>query len=291
MRSFYSLIRYCNNSLSNENIVIGLVAITETRLFFKFSDFKIGLINKLNNNNSIDLIKINIKKFSDLLNSKKSENLFFKEHCSDLSEYLERLSIYNNGLLLFDKPVEIFSDLDEILFNKFYIKIVGGDNIQKRHKIEDQIFKDRVVNDFKNILVDKIDIDFTIDNSIVPSLFFDYKLNGIGANGSVYTVKCIDINSNRTIDNIRKDIAELESLNVRLNDFSKSIVKYPNKNCHYLVMDNYKGDNRELLNLFKSIKNQKKSSIPYQLIESTDLRKISKKLISSNIEKFSEVIY
>src|SRR5690606_33178510 len=102
MKSFYSVIRYCNNSLSNENIVIGLVAITNTDVFFKFSDFKINLIAKLNPSNSLDIIKYNVRKMSDFLADSNVNTLFDIETCSNLKNFFNRLSIYNNGLLSFD---------------------------------------------------------------------------------------------------------------------------------------------------------------------------------------------
>lgn len=289
MKSYYSLIRYCNNSLSNENIVIGLVAISETNFFFKFSDFKINLITKLNLSNSNDLIKYNVKKFDSLLKSVQNDEIFNIENCVNIKKLLGRLSVYNNGVLQFDKPHEVDILFDENVFHNFYSKAVGEQKIRKRINYFDKIFQKRIDNDFKLPLCNKIDLDYTIDSDIIPSLFFDYKLNGIGANGSVYSVKCIDLNSNRTIDNIRKDVAELESLSVRLNDFSEKFVKKPKNNKHYLVMDKYVGNDLEMKDLYNSLKGQSSGFVPYEMIESSELSRVSNSLLNSNVKKFSEI--
>lgn len=222
MKSYYSLIRYFNNSLSKENIVIGLIAISNTNVFYRFSESKMKLISKFSDNRD-DLLNYNVKKLREYLDVNINDKLFISENTLNLKEYIDRLSIYSNGLLQFDKPVELNIDINEAFFNKFYDKYIGEFRSNTRNKKVDPIFVNRVANKFSKPLEDIIDIDYKIESKLIPSLFFDYKLNGIGVNGSIYSVKCIDINSNRTLDNIQKDISELESLSYRLNKFSEDL--------------------------------------------------------------------
>lgn len=288
MKSYYSLIRYFNNSLSKENIVIGLITISNTNVFYRFSDSKIKLISKFSESKD-DLLNFNIKKLRESLDINVNDKLFIKENSKNLKEYIERLSVYNNGLIQFDKPIELNMEINEAFFDKFYDKYIGDFKSNVRHKKVDQIFAQRIENKFSKPLVDIIDIDYRIDKKVIPSLFFDYKLNGIGVNGSIYSVKCIDINSNRTLENIEKDISELESLNYRLNKFSEDKVEKPKNNQHYLVIDEYKGNDEKYVDLYEALISQE--SEMYEIITSDKLESITVNIIKSGASKFSELVY
>lgn len=287
MKSYYSLIRYFNNSLSKENIVIGLIAISTTNVFYRFSESKIKLISKFSDHRD-DLLHYNVKKLRDYLDVNVKDKLFVKENSYNLKEYIDRLSIYSNGLIQFDKPVELNMDVNEAFFNKFYDKYIGEFKSNARNKKVDQVFVQRVENKFRKPLEHIIDIDYRIEKKIIPSLFFDYKLNGIGVNGSVYSVKCIDINSNRTLENIQKDVSELESLSYRLNKFSEDKVQQPENNQHFLVIDEYKGYDDKYAELYEALISQENDL--YKIVNSDQLDKITTKIINSGATKFSEFL-
>lgn len=287
MKSYYSLIRYFNNSLSKENIVIGLIAISNTNVFYRFSESKIKLISKFSDNRD-DLLNYNLKKLKEYLDVNVNDKLFISENALNLKEYIDRLSVYSNGLIQFDKPVELNMNVNEAFFNKFYDKYIGEFKSNARNKKVDQAFVQRVENKFSKPLEDIIDIDYKIESKVIPSLFFDYKLNGIGFNGSIYSVKCIDINSNRTLDNIQKDISELESLSYRLNRFSEDKVQHPENNQHFLVMDEYKGYEDKYAELYEALISQENEM--YKIVNSNDLESITAKIIKAGATKFSELI-
>lgn len=287
MKSYYSLIRYFNNSLSKENIVIGLIAISNTNVFYRFSESKIKLISKFSDNRD-DLLNYNLKKLKEYLDVNVNDKLFISENALNLKEYIDRLSVYSNGLIQFDKPVELNMNVNEAFFNRFYDKYIGEFKSNARNKKVDQAFVQRVENKFSKPLEDIIDIDYKIESKVIPSLFFDYKLNGIGFNGSIYSVKCIDINSNRTLDNIQKDISELESLSYRLNRFSEDKVQHPENNQHFLVMDEYKGYEDKYAELYEALISQENEM--YKIVNSNDLESITAKIIKAGATKFSELI-
>ncbi|WP_291122618.1 hypothetical protein [Empedobacter sp. UBA7620] len=287
MKSYYSLIRYFNNSLSKENIVIGLIAISTTNVFYRFSESKIKLISKFSDHRD-DLLNYNVKKIKDYLDINVKDKLFVKENSYNLKLYIDRLSIYSNGLIQFDKPVELNMDVNEAFFNTFYDKYIGEFKSNARNKKVDQVFIQRVENKFSKPLEHIIDIDYRIEKKIIPSLFFDYKLNGIGVNGSIYSVKCIDINSNRTLENIQKDVSELESLSYRLNRFSEDKVMHPENNRHYLVIDEYKGYDDKYAELYEALISQENDL--YKIVNSDQLDNITTKIINSGATKFSALI-
>lgn len=287
MKSYYSLIRYFNNSLSKENIVIGLIAVSSTNVFYKFSESKISFITRYYDNQS-KLLNFNVKKITEVLELNAREDLFIEENTNGLKKYLDRLAVYNNGIIQFDKPVELNTNIDQTFFSKFYDKYIGEFRASTKSIKKDEVFYSRINNHFREPLEDIIDIDFKIEKKMIPSLFFDYKLNGIGGNGSIYSVKCIDINSNRTIETIQKDISELESLNFRLNHFSEQLVEFPEQNKHYLVIDQYSGIDDKYLELYDTLSSQENNL--YQLINSNQLEEVTADIIKSRASKFSDLI-
>ncbi len=290
MNSSYSLIRYYNNSLSKENIVVGLVAISNTNVFFKYSHFKLGLISKLFKQDK-NFIEFNLKKIQKHIETNLApEDLFFDSNSLNFKNLLDRLSIYNNGMVQFDKPVSVNKHIDKNFFENFYKNFVDSEVSLKKDILKDKVFLHRIQHDFVDPLEETIDIDFTLNKDIIPSLFFNYKLNGIGANGSIYTVKCIDINSNKAIDTIRKEIAELESLNARLDIFSQDKVAQPKDNEHYLVMDSYKGIKEEYMELYETVKAQDPNHFPYKVVSSNDLSDVTKRIRGKKAGKFSELL-
>ena len=293
MKSYYSLIRCYNNPLSKENIVIGLIMISGTDFYFDFSVQKIRLWKRYNKQNS-NVIDFTIKNFSKYIASIKGETLFKEQNVLDLKNVLNYLSVYNNGLFQVDEPQTIDMVVSREFYENFYKKYVGAlnqlpKNVEHRAK-EQNVFESRIERDFYFEVKNKIDVDFKINKKYVPSLFFEYKLNGIGANGSVYTVKCLDINAGPSIDNIRRDIAELESMAFRLNLFSKEIVEKPESNRHFLVMDSYHGEKEEFVELYDSISSQEKYTVPYELISSEDLNIVTSTFKENDVKKFTEIV-
>jgi hypothetical protein len=291
MKSFYSIIRFVNNPLSKENLAIGLIMISNNKVYYKFSNQKIQLVEKINPLN-FKLLEYTITKINNFINNEIEQevSLFSDDHKVNF-EYLKRLSIYNNGFLQFDNPSIINIDFDEVKFNDFFNKYIDLVIKPAEKKIIDNTFSKRIKKVFGDPLADIINIDYKIKKTEIPNLFFDYKLDGIGYNGIIYTVKSIDLNSEKKIDLLRQDISDFESLNSRIDLFGKSIREFnPDKNEHYLVIDNYKGKKASYHELYEILSGQNPDECKYKLISSTDLNDVTSTIKKSNAHKFTDLI-
>ena len=292
MKSFYSIIRFVNNPLSKENLAIGLIMISNNKVYYKFSNEKIQLVNKINPSN-FKLLEYTIDKISNFIKNEneleKKVSLFSDDNKVNF-EYLKRLSIYNNGFLQFDNPSIINIDFDEVKFHDFFHKYIDLVIKPVEKKKIDNIFSKRVRQIFQEPLKDIIDIDYKVKKAEIPNLYFDYKLDGIGYNGIVYSVKSIDLNSERKIDLIRKDISELESLNPRIDLFSKLKGFDPSKNKHYLVIDKYKGTKASYHELYDILSGQDSFDCNYNLINTDELKDVTSDIKKTNAHKFSELV-
>lgn len=291
MKSFYSIIRFVNNPLSKENLAIGLIMISRKNIYFKFSHEKIQLVNKINPVN-FNLLEYTVEKINFFIESElKKDVSLFSDDIKINFEYLKRLSVYNNGFLQFDNPSVINMDFDEVRFNDFFHKYIDLLIKPVEKKEIDKSFSRKVRKVFQEPLNGLIDIDYKIEKEKIPGLFFDYKLDGIGLNGCIYSVKSIDLNAEKPIDQIRKDISELESLNYRIDLFGKSERNInPNTNQHYLVVDEYKGPKKSYRQLFEILSEQRNFEYPYKLINSSKLSEVTLEIKAHKAGKFSEIL-
>lgn len=290
MKTYYSIIRYVNNSLSKENIAIGMVMLSGKKIFHKFSDGKINLIKKLNPNNYNSLTYLVKKIDSFIVDENLKNNSLFSDDVKINYDYLKRLSIYNNGFLQFDNPSYLGFSYDYSKFNEFfntYIELTIQPSLTSSLNNQFQKTVDEI---FKKPLEDRIDINYNITNDILPSIYFNYKLDGIGVNGSIYSLKAIDLNSEKNIDNVRKKIAEYESLKQRLDLFAKSKSLDVQKSKFYLVLDNYNGSISKFRDLYNAITTQNKSTSFLDVIPSSSLKDVAIKFSDPKIKKFSKFI-
>lgn len=291
MKSHYSILRFVNNPLSRENIAIGLITISENQVRFRFSKEKVNLIKKLNPD-SFELTNFTLNKIQDSINSSiiHEGELLGNENIFNI-DYIERLSSYNNGILQFDKPSAINIVFNESFFDSFFLKYIGlGASHLKTDFKSNSFFKDRIRAKLYKPLENQIDVDLKIKKKQIPSLYFDYHLDGLGVNGIVSSIKGIDLNSNISPSVIAKDISEFESFNQRLDSFSLS-KGFPKGNRHYLVIDPYKGLKLSYLDLYSILSEGDKDMPFYELISSDDLSKLVNRLKSDKTRKFTEEFF
>ncbi|MBN8670439.1 MAG: hypothetical protein J0L80_07115 [Chitinophagales bacterium] len=276
MSSYYSILKYVNNSLSDENIAIGLVAISNGKVFFQLSERKIGICKKLNPKAN-RLVDFSLKQFSNYLEIDRcSDDRLFSFSKSVDIQFLERLHAYNNGILQFSKPSFIKVVFDDNIFESYFERLISSkveiDNKDKkintlRKQIELKICQP---------LRDKIDIDYTIKKNILPSLFFNFTFDAIGANGSIYAARAVDFNKYSTTDPIEKILSEYESVIDRLNEKAEDLGLNSNGNQYFLITENYAGTNKNMREL-------------YELIEHNQLPKF-KKLQADKSEYFTDLV-
>jgi hypothetical protein len=289
MKSCYSILKFVSNPLSDESIALGIVVVTDERVFFKISDAKIDFAKKLSPS-CARLLDFSIKQLSEFadLDSCNSSDRIIKCEKRIKFDFLQRLSKYNNGLLQFSKPLSIGKDIaDDLAFNSYFEKYIGTDikSIKKDKKEYNSELKQNVQERLYEPLKDKIDVDFILKKDKLPTLYFDFHFDSIGVNGSMYAAKSIDLNSSRKLADIKSDISEYESVLERLNKFAEK--KHINGlHEYYLIVDPYKGNVPSYNDLYSLLE---KETMPYfKLINSNELDRVVKNVIKNNAHKFSE---
>lgn len=288
MESHISIIRFVNNPLSEESIALGLVVVSNNEVYFKLSQKKIKFAQRLNPS-SAKLLSFSLTQLQRFISkdlADQSNNLIKFDKVID-SQYLNRLSVYNNGIVQFSKPSFLKASINATLFEEYFQKIIGDSGIEKGIEKPITQFRKTIETKIYKSLESQIDVDYTLKKGILPTLFFDFHVDGIGVNGAMYAAKSIDFNTNKPIADIRAEISEYESVIERLNTFAKSkeINGTPN---YYLVADQYEGRTPSYLDLYSLLKEQ---NMPYfTLISSTDLDVFVNKIERNNVSKFSALV-
>jgi hypothetical protein len=285
MKSFYSILKYVNNPLSNEIIALGLVVIADEQVYFHISHQKLELAKKLNSKN-YKLLEFSLNQFKNFVKKETvDESVYlFKSEKQLNKQFLNRLYDYNNGILQFSKPEVINTVTSYNVFQDYFRKFIGEELVsEEKEKISE--FKKIIQKKLYAPLKDIIDIDYTLKKKQIETLFFDFHFDGLGVNGSLYAAKAIDFNSNRQLGQIRNDISDFESVIERLKRLaSEKGLSNNHKFC--LIVDPYQGNAPSYNDLYSILK---KDNMPlFDILSSKEVDKFINVVLNRNARKFSE---
>lgn len=285
MGSYYSILKYVNNPLSNETIALGLLVVSNGEVHFQISDQKLDLAKKLNSRN-YNLLDFTLKQFKDFVDRDSADESSFliKSRKQINPEFIHRLSTYNNGILQFSKPELLHIVISPSLFKEYFSRFIG-EELKTVHRPGNTRFKNIITKKLYDPLKDKIDVDFTLKKNKLDTLFFDFHLDGIGVNGALYAAKAIDFNSNRQLAQIRNDISDFESVIERLNRFAHSR-GLSNNHQYCLIIDPYKGNAPSYNDLYSLLR---KDNMPlFKILSSTEMDVFVDSVVTNKARKFSE---
>jgi hypothetical protein len=237
MKSFYSLIKIAPNSLSDDNLTIGIILSDKHGFRYKFSKEKKQISKSLVSvdNSIIDFLELEIeKKINETnLNFKKSKLELFDFNQNLSSGYFDYLSKYSNGILKFSKPNYIASDLNDSQFEELYKLFVDSTdvNVQKKIKSIDKAFYDRINTNLIERIKDKVHTNFKFDSNLIPTIT-TFDMDCIGLNGVLVGAKSLPFTQSK--DALQKSIQTYISVIAHL---SKEKNKNLADNQFFLIAD------------------------------------------------------
>ena len=285
MESYYSILKYVNNPLSNEAIALGLLAVSNGEVYFQLSDQKLELAKKLNNKN-YKLLDFSLKQFQEFLEAdSQDESHFLIASKKQINKgFINKLSNYNNGILQFSKPEAINSEISTSVFINYFNRFIGEEPAQEI-VLPKSRFKNTIEKKLYEPLKNKIDVAFILKKKQLDTLFFDFHFDGIGVNGKIYAAKAIDFNSNRQLGQIRNDISDFESVIERLNRFA-DVKGLSSDHKYSLIVDPYLGYSVSYNDLYSLLK---KNTMPFfEIISTKETQKFVDQVIKNKAHKFSE---
>jgi hypothetical protein len=278
-----------SNSLSGENIALGLLVISESGSWFRISERKLELAKRIYPDSG-KLVDFSITQFQKVFHEdlQISSQQKLVNHQFLSQEYIKRLSVYNNGLLQFTAPQAFDMVFQEADFNNFFLKFIGTEQKNNSKVKKRSQLKSLVQKNFYQPLQGKIDVDYTLKRGQLPSLYFDFHFDGVGVNGGMYAVKSIDLNAQSSIAHVKNEISGFESVIERLNQFAEK-KKLKEDPQYFLVFEEYKGSSASLSELSDMLK---QNNMPqFKVKHSNDLEQIADRILKNKVGKFSAVLY
>jgi hypothetical protein len=237
MKSFYSLIKIAPNTLSDDNLTIGIILSDVNGFRFRFSKEKKQIAKSLVSvdNSIIDFLELEIaKKINDTnLNFKNSKLELFDFNQNLSSGYFDYLSKYSNGILRFSKPNYIASDLDDSQFLELFKLFVDSTDVGVQKKINsiDKVFYDRINTNLIERVKDRVHINFKFDSNLIPTIT-TFDIDCIGLNGAFVGAKSLPFTQSKDI--LQKSIQTYISVIAHL---SKEKEKSLADNNFFLIAD------------------------------------------------------
>lgn len=261
MKTFFSSISIQTNPVSLEKVVVALLAVTESKVYFHYSKSKLGLLDKLAPSKfgigslakkSLQQIKNVVNETNKSLFNDQKTIVFEKSVFS--KEYFSYLSKYNNGILNFSEPATIPFDFTQEKFESYYLNFIGEPTeVLEKKSLS---FAQKIKPAFeKEGLTDKADVKFTFDPFTFQGLLEETNIALITKNGAINAIQVIDFNLGE--QTVLKHLYETKFVNDALKTFAKKhgtevkplqiAFEEPEANTeHYGLFDlsytNYKGE-------------------------------------------------
>lgn len=286
MISHYSILKFVNNNISQESISLGLMVMSGQNFFYKISSEKIKLANKLNPG-SRKLLDFSIRNLENYFNFDKNGLSLFSPKNSEYQEYFSRLADYNNGILQFSKPAFIKKEFDRESFKLYFEKFIGKVDAEIESIHAPSLFQNEIAQKLHLPLKEQIDVNYTLKQDSLPSLFFDFHFDGLGYNGAMYGLKSIDFNAKKNISTIKAEIAEFESVIERLNKFAEK-KDISGNHQYFLIVDPYNGHKQSFNELYAILKNADMPS--FKMANSDQIAPIVKEIQRNKAKKFSNLL-
>jgi hypothetical protein len=284
MKTTYCIISYLNNSITEEKVAIGFLVIQENNPpYLKFSPSKLQIVKRLNAS-AYNFLNKNIQEFVKSIEMMSRENSFVNYSSEDLT----RLNIYEQGIFHFSTP-RILNEEPNIEKLDFYFKkwIDNGMQEKTAHIKKDiSEFKSHLENKLYIPLRKTINVNYSIKKKLIPDLIFDYKLDAIGANGSLLTAKSVDL-KNAKRGSIENTVAKYEFLLDCLIPFSEKNLGLKN-NHETLLIINKPDANSENEELYHKLKDQK--NLDFKVIDADNIDYIQKTVAANHVSKFSSLL-
>lgn len=199
MNTFYSVIFASINSIISERLSIGLVMVSDNRVWFHYSTKKLSLMKQFFSDEAFQILKTSLKNIENTANSVSldqtpRENLLFsftsKNQHTFSVEYLRYLSRYSNSTITFNEPVKIDIEASDVLFDHLYKEFVfiETEELTKISSIE------TVKTQLYPAIKKHVNWNRRIETGAIPGLIFPVELDFIGKNEKPVIGKITDFN-------------------------------------------------------------------------------------------------
>lgn len=288
MKSFFVPTYLKLGKLSDEKLLVGLIAVTPEEVMVKYSAKRIQLCAQIVNPGYAQLVKEIMEqiqnKAAEVNASMDKSNELHLEHLHVFnSNYFDYLKKYSQNAIVFGSPEILntihwpssFIGLYESLMNEKVEEVKPGKSN----------FHSKVKASLKTSGIDdKADIEFKISPDQLAGIYDDTTVSLIAKNGSIYAVEAIDFNNG--IPALSKSLNAFEVLINSLNQFAKDHQFKGHPKYNIISSTPQPGSEQEkvLNNIFKYKKDL------FSIVPEESIEVITNKIKKGNYKKFSSLL-
>lgn len=285
MKNFMSSVYIKPNPVSDEKVCVGLFVGGAGKSHFALSANKLRMVNSLLPKEVFHSLKKSLETLEHTVAEKTAHEhtVLFNDRIFT-ADYFTYLNKYNKGLINFSEPSTIGKGISEAEFEKLFEMYIGEPLHKKEEANAKKTFK-KAVNEYlkKDIFKSKADINYTINNDIISTIYTERTIDFISCNGNIFAGKSIDFNAEpRTIES---HLFEYRVMVEGLIDFAKR--KKLTGNPKFMAYHNEPETAKTKELLYRAAKDSNKHFV---LAEVADLDKAEKTLSHSTYRKFSELV-
>lgn len=286
MKSFFIPTYLKLGKLSEEKLLVGLIAVTPQSVQVKYSAKRIQLCAQVVSPEYAHLAKEILEQIQNkasevnaLLN--KSNEIHFENNHVFNADYFEYLKKYSQNTIVFGN-LEAYSANHTSTFLSLYENLMN--EMPEFVKTVKSNFHTKIKSNFKaSGIEDKADIEFKISPDQLAGLYNDMTVSLITKNGSIFAVEAIDFNNG--IPALTNSLNAFEVLISSLNQFSKD---HKFKTGTYQILNSIPKSGSEQEKLLNHIYKFKKGI--YKVMPEDSIEEITNKIKSGNYQKFSSIL-
>lgn len=286
MKSLLSIIYLQTNTVSGEKIAVGLLAISESEVFFHISELKLKLVSKLSNTDVLKHAEISFALISNKVAETNKENKSYSLLKNDslfTKEYISYLNKYSKGLIQFDMPKSYAGAIDKKIFKALFQKFVAVWEEKPQTEKKQVQFTTAIKKQLnKPVFKQKVDIDYTLNPAKIHGLLQPQNITLISKNGNILAAQAIDFTNSEEV--ITKHAYELEVIITCLQKVGQQEINKKHKGSYYLLF-NKPAKNSPQEKLLNDIKKTKAGIMNIE--EAGYLEELEATLQKENYKKFS----
>jgi hypothetical protein len=284
MESFISILSVQTNAHTNENVVVGLLAVSSNSIFFDYSKTKVAFAQKISGSQQLGVLALSLlKKIEHQVKQEtdpQTKLIFTKSKF--ISSYFKYLNDYSAGALKFSEPVIINKVFDDHSYLDYYLKFVGE---KSNHKPSVATFKSKLKKYFsKEGLNQKADIAYKVNPEQFKGVYNDTTIPLITKNGVITAVQFIDFESSKEV--CANHLYQFTNIHYGLSDFCINQLNIPTSKMKIVCVEpDLSSDSHKVFELAA-----KESSDIFEFINPDQLGQYTDDILNSNNVSFSSLL-
>jgi hypothetical protein len=225
MKTFYSILSAVINPSTNENLSLGLLLSDGNNSFFSYSRNRFSILKEMiqpEKKKFIDSYLKSIKKIIDKVDINEIQSTILIEEGKNIivnEKYIDYLSVYNNNVITFSKPVSIDVEVRPEIFDKLFARFISEETLPMPKASSDINF---LKSDFCLKVNKYFSIDKTFTHSDSPKLLLPVTIDLFGQNKIPVMAQFLDLSKKTNF--IKSDLYDFQLVSEMFRNGKKFVI-------------------------------------------------------------------